>query len=198
MHVAILAFRGFNALDALIALGLLNRIKRPSSARRLVALLLCALAGCGGTDGSEAPTAVATPAPAPESAPAPAPAPSPTPAPSTGITVSPARLDLVVAAGVSAPFALVLTPDAPVAGATLTVWPTDASGFLQSTSTQLLRADAQGRFVVTLGTPADAPAGRRTGTLVLVLCTEPSCTRLQQARFVGVPYAIEVTATPGP
>jgi hypothetical protein len=186
VHVAILAFRGFNALDALIALGLLNRIKRPSSARRLVALLLCALAGCGGTDGSEAPTAVATPAP------------SPAPAPSTGITVSPARLDLVVAAGVSAPFALALTPDAPVAGATLTVWPTDASGFLQSTSTQLLRADAQGRFVVTLGTPADAPAGRRTGTLVLVLCTEPSCTRLQQARFVGVPYAIEVTATPGP
>ncbi len=51
---------------------------------------------------------------------------------------------------------------------------------------------------MTLGTPADAAAGRRTGTLVLVLCTKPACTRLQQARFVGVPYEIEVTAPPGP
>src|SRR6202167_5644861 len=30
MHIAILTFEGFNELDSLIALGILNRIKRPS------------------------------------------------------------------------------------------------------------------------------------------------------------------------
>ena len=29
MHIAILTFEGFNELDSLIALGILNRIKRP-------------------------------------------------------------------------------------------------------------------------------------------------------------------------
>ena len=30
MHVAILTFEGFNELDSLIALGILNRVKRPA------------------------------------------------------------------------------------------------------------------------------------------------------------------------
>ena len=29
MHIAILTFEGFNELDSLIALGILNRVKRP-------------------------------------------------------------------------------------------------------------------------------------------------------------------------
>ncbi len=29
MHIAILTFEGFNELDSLISLGILNRIKRP-------------------------------------------------------------------------------------------------------------------------------------------------------------------------
>lgn len=34
MHIAILTFEGFNELDSLIALGILNRIKRPTGGCR--------------------------------------------------------------------------------------------------------------------------------------------------------------------
>jgi hypothetical protein len=43
MHIAILTFEGFNELDSLIALGVLNRVKTPGGGSPSPARLL----GCG-------------------------------------------------------------------------------------------------------------------------------------------------------
>ena len=41
MHIAILTFEGFNELDSLIALGILNRIKKPALLTRLSSASAC-------------------------------------------------------------------------------------------------------------------------------------------------------------